>query len=117
MHAFNVFTDILGYRSFERDVLAESMRLVAEAKRGVVVILRQPRPTFVSDILLRRVPEDSDRRRVKEYGVGAQILLDLGIKDMILLTDTPEKKVVALEGYGLNILGTHPIRGRKDAKS
>jgi 3,4-dihydroxy 2-butanone 4-phosphate synthase/GTP cyclohydrolase II len=116
MHAFNVFADLLGYRSYERDVLAESMRLVSEADRGVVVILRQPRPTFVSDILLRRVAEDSDRRRVKEYGVGAQILLDLGIKDMILLTDTPEKKVVALEGYGLNILGTHPIRGRKDAK-
>ena len=45
---------------------------------------------------------------MKEYGVGAQILLDLGVKDMILLTDTPEKKVVALDGYGLNIVGTHP---------
>ena len=54
------------------------------------------------------------RRRVKEYGVGAQILLDLGIRDMILLTDTPEKKIVALDGYGLNIVGTHAIRGRKD---
>jgi 3,4-dihydroxy 2-butanone 4-phosphate synthase/GTP cyclohydrolase II len=49
---------------------------------------------------------------VKEYGVGAQILLDLGISNMTLLTDTPEKKIVALDGYGLNIVGTHPIRGR-----
>ncbi len=114
MHALNIFTDLLGHRSYEQDVLAESMRLVSEAGRGVVVILRQPRPTFVSDIVLRRVPEDIDRRRVKEYGVGAQILLDLGVKDMILLTDTPEKKVVALEGYGINIVGTHPIRERKD---
>ena len=56
-------------------------------------------------------PEAYDRRRVKEYGVGAQILLDLGVKDMILLTDTPEKKIVALEGYDLNIVGTHAIRG------
>jgi 3,4-dihydroxy 2-butanone 4-phosphate synthase/GTP cyclohydrolase II len=60
------------------------------------------------------VQEDIDRRRVKEFGVGAQILLDLGIKDLVLLTDTPEKKIVALGGYGLNIVGTHPIRG-KDA--
>jgi len=30
---------------------------------------------------------------------------------MILLTDTPEKKIVALDGYGLNIVGTHPIKG------
>ena len=115
MHALNIFSDLLGYRPFEQDVLADSMRIVAEAGRGVVVILRQTRPTFVSDVVLRRVAEDIDRRRVKEYGVGAQILLDLGVKDMILLTDTPEKKVVALDGYGLNIVGTHAIRGRKES--
>jgi len=79
-----------------------------------VVLLRQTRPTFVSDVVLRRTQDDIDRRRVKEYGVGAQILLDLGVKEMILLTDTPEKKVVALDGYGLEIVGTHPIRGQKD---
>ena len=89
------------------------MRIVADEGRGVVVVLRQTRPTFVSDLVLRRVADDADRRRVKEYGVGAQILLDLGIKDMILLTDTPEKEVVALDGYGLNIVGTHPIRGKE----
>ena len=48
--------------------------------------------------------------------MGAQILLDLGVKDMILLTDTPEKKVVALDGYGLNIVGVHPIRGQGDER-
>ncbi|HTT83960.1 MAG TPA: 3,4-dihydroxy-2-butanone-4-phosphate synthase [Rhizomicrobium sp.] len=111
MHALNIFTDMLGYASFEKDTLAESMRIVAEAGRGVVVVLRQSRQTFVSDSILRRTAEDADRRRVKEFGVGAQILLDLGISNMILLTDTPEKKVVALEGYGLNIVGTRPIRG------
>jgi 3,4-dihydroxy 2-butanone 4-phosphate synthase/GTP cyclohydrolase II len=116
MHALNIFTDLLGYRPFEEDVLVESMRIVAEAGRGVVVILRQTRPTFVSDVIMRRVPEDIDRRRVKEFGVGAQILLDLGLKDLVLLTDTPEKKVVALDGYGLNIVGTHPIRGRKETQ-
>jgi 3,4-dihydroxy 2-butanone 4-phosphate synthase/GTP cyclohydrolase II len=81
------------------------------------VLLRATRPTFVTDVLTRRTPDDVDRRRVKEYGVGAQILLDLGVKDMILLTDTPEKKIVALDGYDLNIVGTHAIRGAvKDPK-
>jgi 3,4-dihydroxy 2-butanone 4-phosphate synthase / GTP cyclohydrolase II len=111
MHALNIFSDLLHYKSYEKDVLGESMRIIAEEGRGVVVLLRQSRPTFVSDVVLRRVPEDIDRRRVKEYGVGAQILLDLGIENMVLLTDTPEKKAVALDGYGLNIVGTHPIRG------
>jgi len=112
MHAINVFSDILDWAQYERDVLGTSMRIIGEKGRGVVVLLRQSRQTFVTDVLLRRGQEDADRRRVKEYGVGAQILLDLGIKDMLLLTDTPEKKIVALDGYGLNIVGTHPIRGK-----
>ena len=114
MHAINIFSDMLRYKPYEKDVLGESMRIIAEEGRGVVVILRQTRPTFVTDTLLRRMPEDIDRRRIKEYGVGAQILLDLGVQNMILLTDSPEKKAVALDGYGLNIVGTHPIRGQKD---
>ncbi|HXC57358.1 MAG TPA: 3,4-dihydroxy-2-butanone-4-phosphate synthase [Rhizomicrobium sp.] len=111
MHAVNIFSDMLEWKPYERDVLGESMRIIAREGRGVVVLLRTTRPTFVSDVVTRRVAEDIDRRRVKEYGVGAQILLDLGVRDMILLTDTPEKKVVALEGYDLNIVGTHAIRG------
>src|SRR5947209_8784656 len=110
MHALNIFTDMLGHEPYERDILPESMRIVAEAGRGVVVLLRNTRPTFVSDVVQRRTADDTDRRRVKEYGVGAQILLDLGISNMVLMTDTPEKKIVALDGYGLNIAGTHPIR-------
>ncbi|HUB85261.1 MAG TPA: 3,4-dihydroxy-2-butanone-4-phosphate synthase [Rhizomicrobium sp.] len=113
MHAVNIFSDMLSWAPYGKDALTESMRIIAEEGRGVVVLLRTTRPTFVSDILSGRTAEDTDRRRVKEYGVGAQILLDLGIKDMILLTDTPEKKIVALDGYGLNIVGTHPIRGMR----
>ena len=111
MHAINVLNDILADAHSARDRLAESMRIVAHQGRGVVVLLRQARPTFVTDMVLKRLSEE-DRRRVKESGVGAQILVDLGVKNMILLTDTPEKKVVALDGYGLNVVGTHPIRGR-----
>jgi 3,4-dihydroxy 2-butanone 4-phosphate synthase/GTP cyclohydrolase II len=112
MHAVNIFSDMLAWKPYERDVLGESMRIIAEEGRGVVVLLRSTRPTFVTDIVSRKTQDDADRRRVKEYGVGAQILLDLGIENMILLTDTPEKKIVALDGYGLNIVGTHPIRNR-----
>ncbi|MBV9569840.1 MAG: 3,4-dihydroxy-2-butanone-4-phosphate synthase [Alphaproteobacteria bacterium] len=116
MHAINVFSDVLHWAEHEHDVLGAAMRIIGEQGRGVVVLLRSTRPTFVTDVLRQRqerqILDDGDRRRVKEFGVGAQILLDLGVKDMVLLTDTPEKKVVALEGYGLNIVGTQPIRGR-----
>jgi len=111
MHAINVFSDVLNWAEYEHDVLGAAMRIIGEAGRGVVVLLRPTKPTFVTDVLRQRMQDDVDRRRVKEFGVGAQILLDLGVKDMIMLTDTPAKKVVALDGYGLNIVGTHPIRG------
>jgi 3,4-dihydroxy 2-butanone 4-phosphate synthase / GTP cyclohydrolase II len=109
MHAIDIFNDMLGDMGHPHDVLGHAMRLVAQEGRGAVVLLRQNKPTFASDRVLGRVPEDAERHRLKEYGVGAQILLDLGIKDMILLTDTPQKRVVALDGYGLNIVGTRPI--------
>ena len=48
-------------------------------------------------------------RRLVDYGVGAQILTDLGVKNMILLTNT-SKVVVGLEGYGLHILEQRPIK-------
>jgi len=109
MHALNVFSDVLGYKGLQESVLAESLRLIGEEERGVLVLIRETRPTFVSDAVLGRVKDDLERRRLKEYGVGAQILLDIGVKNMILLTNTPEKKVVALEGYDLNIVGTREI--------
>jgi 3,4-dihydroxy 2-butanone 4-phosphate synthase/GTP cyclohydrolase II len=121
MHAINVFSDVLDWAEYEHDVLGAAMRIIGKEGRGVVVLLRSTRPNFVTDVLKQRLEgrsgEDADRRRVKEFGVGAQILLDLGVKDMILLTDTPEKKVVALDGYDLNIVGTHPIRGLRQERA
>jgi 3,4-dihydroxy 2-butanone 4-phosphate synthase/GTP cyclohydrolase II len=111
MHAMNVLSDTLA-EAGSGGRMADCMRIIAERGRGVVVVLRQARPTFVTDQLLHRETETADRRRVKEAGVGAQILLDLGIKNLILLTDTPEKTIVALDGFGLNVVGTHPIRGK-----
>ena len=115
MHAVNIINDMLGNVNYPRDTLGQAMRIIADEGRGVVVVLRQSRPTFITDLLMRNASDDVERRRVKEYGVGAQILLDLGVKDMVLLTDTPAKKVVALEGYDLNIVGTRPIRGKEHA--
>ena len=55
-----------------------------------------------------RAGENPDLEELRDYGVGAQILAELGIHDMILLTNT-HHSLVALEGYGLNIVGERRI--------
>ena len=50
--------------------------------------------------------------RLLDYGIGAQIVADLGLRKIELLSDTP-RTVVALEGYDLKIVGQRPINGNK----
>ena len=89
--------------------LQESMRMVAEAGSGVVVLIREPLPTSLSDRVRRRMgSENVAPRELRDYGVGAQILIDLGVKEMILLSNT-RRTIVGLEGYGLSVVGQRPI--------
>jgi len=111
VHAINVFDDILGATGPRSEILKESMRIISEEGRGVIVLIRDTTATVVSDMLLRK-GESGDHempRRLREYGVGAQILLDLGIHDMVLLSDT-DRSIVGLEGYGLRVVGQRPLR-------
>ena len=110
MHAVNLLDDLLAVRPGKDDVLSRSMELISKEGRGVVVLIRESRSTYISDLLLRSEPKpESAPRRLKEYGVGAQILLDLGVRDMVLLTNSASKTVVGLEGYGLKIVGTRLV--------
>ncbi len=110
MHAVNLMDDLLAVRGGKDDILARSMEAIGKEGRGVVVLLRETRSTYISDLLLRTEPQpDSGQRRLKEYGVGAQILLDLGVRNMVLLTNSASKTVVGLEGYGLRIVGTRIV--------
>jgi 3,4-dihydroxy 2-butanone 4-phosphate synthase / GTP cyclohydrolase II len=110
MHAYNLFDDTLAAKWGQGDVLGESMRMIGKAGRGAIVLIRRNRIAPVSEVLAAsaRTMAD-DHSRLKEYGVGAQILIDLGIESMVLLTNTPGRRVVALEGYGLKIVDTQPV--------
>jgi 3,4-dihydroxy 2-butanone 4-phosphate synthase/GTP cyclohydrolase II len=79
------------------------MRLLAAEKRGVVVLIRESRPTAVSERLRHLLHKERAEPALRDYGIGAQILVDLGVKDMILLSNH-ERTIVGLEGYGLNVV-------------
>ncbi len=101
MHAASPCVDMLGLVPGKSGELQAAMRMIAAEGRGAVVLLRD----MVPSIGLDATPE----RKLKQYGLGAQILAALGLSDLILLSNSPEPNVIGLDGYGLSIVDTKPI--------
>ena len=113
MHTLSIFADILGEDQGDRaGLLHRSMEIIGKEGCGAIVLINRPMGRLMSRAIdikrLVRAGELPDLEELRDYGVGAQILAELGIHDMILLTNT-HHSLVALEGYGLNIVGERPI--------
>ncbi len=105
MHHLNIFSDCLDDAGNSKNsLLKKSFKKIAQNGSGVIVIIRQPQ-----ECLLDLLEKDSTtNQQLRNYGTGAQILTDLGIKNMILLTSS-KKSIIGLEGYGLKITGYKKI--------
>jgi 3,4-dihydroxy 2-butanone 4-phosphate synthase/GTP cyclohydrolase II len=125
VHSECLTGDVFGSRRCDcGPQLHQAMRLIAAAGQGVIVYMRQEGRGIglASKIKAYKLQErgyDTVEANLKlgygmdlrEYGLGAQILVDLGLKTICLLTNNP-KKVVGLEGYGLEIVEQLPIKIR-----
>jgi 3,4-dihydroxy 2-butanone 4-phosphate synthase/GTP cyclohydrolase II len=109
MHVFNFFEDVLSEKSLRSGQLGRAMQLIEKEERGIVVLLRDERQTGLTDFIRYRRGEIPPARiELRNYGIGAQILLDLGVHNLILLSNT-QQNIVGLEGYGLNIVERRDI--------
>jgi 3,4-dihydroxy 2-butanone 4-phosphate synthase/GTP cyclohydrolase II len=107
MHAVDLLDDMTG--SPHWIALHNAMHMIGNAGRGILVLIREHRPTALAErVRLLAAGTPRPQRELRDYGIGAQILLELGVKNMILLTNR-RRTVIGLEGYGLNIVEQRPI--------
>ena len=101
-HALHEASDVLGLGPKSARELPRAMELIAAEGRGVVCLFREPNHALY-DV------QDEGPRTIKQTGLGAQILSKLGLRELILLTDSPRTRYLGLDAYGLTIVGTRPI--------
>jgi 3,4-dihydroxy 2-butanone 4-phosphate synthase/GTP cyclohydrolase II len=105
MHAISIVADVLGQPGPRKRILQRAMAEMGKAGAGIIVVLMADRENGMEQDIRRGIAQETELR---DYGIGAQILADLGVGDMILLTNS-HHNVVAIEGHGLNIVGERAI--------
>lgn len=114
VHTVNLLDDVLGDREQgRRDWVRAAMEMIAKEGRGVLVMIREPPPNRLGDIIRARLAGGPSPVLLRDYGIGAQILLDLGVNEMILISNT-KRTIVGLDGYGLSLVGQRDFPAIED---
>ena len=100
MHSLNIFSDLLNAKN---DDLKKAIDIISKSDNGIIVIIRNPK----KELLIKK-EKPSEKKILKEYGIGAQILIDLGVNKIKLLTSS-SKNIIGIDGFGLEINGTQKI--------
>jgi len=121
MHAHCLLGDVFGATGCNcRQTLEASLQVIAEENRGALIYLHQTSRGFTTEKIgerslltfhrERRVPSPESERTIhREIGLGAQILADLNLKRIRLLTNHP-RRVAALEGFDIEIVEQIPVK-------
>ena len=112
MHQLDIFNDALGETHDRTGLLQGAMLAIEEEGNGLVVLINRRVPNALSRIVGTRIDNagmsPTDVSEMRDYGIGAQVLAELGVHEMVLLTDAPHSPI-ALAGYGLTIVGQRKV--------
>jgi 3,4-dihydroxy 2-butanone 4-phosphate synthase/GTP cyclohydrolase II len=107
MHAVDLLDDMTGGPHWI--AVHNAMHMIGRAGRGAVVLIREHRPTALAERVAQLARNQGPQQEeLRDYGIGAQILLDLGVSNMILLSNR-RRTIIGLEGYGLNVVDQRQI--------
>ena len=113
VHAENIWNDVFNSQGLRSSgSLDTAFRMISENGSGVIIYMRKPEATVNLEGLSAQGQKKADKPTDEEqiqflpdlrhYGLGAQILVDLGVKEIRLLTNNP-RKIVGLDGFGLSV--------------
>ena len=117
VHVISYFDDLIGELGSGNKSLKQTIDLINEAGRGVLILVRDSSSSVINSYLSakdksQKEIEDQKQSELRIFGMGAQILSELGVKDMILLTNT-DWKFMGLDAYGINIVETRFLKDLK----
>jgi len=109
MHRVDFAADMLGHKEQRRDYIPQALKAIADYDgAGVAVFIRDSNPSWLSERYGAEPGADHGANVLRDYGVGAQILLDLGVRDMELLSNSATV-LPGSGGYGLRIVGRRAL--------
>ncbi|WP_374387858.1 3,4-dihydroxy-2-butanone-4-phosphate synthase [Sandaracinobacter sp.] len=106
VHVVNAFADLFHEAGGRSGLIGKAMNCIAAEGSGVLILIRDSRADGLSQQMKARGMGEFNT--VRELGVGSQILVDLGVDEMELLT-TGHRAYVGLEGYGLKVVSERPL--------
>lgn len=107
MHKLDITKDIFEEKNIFNDEISKSFKIIEKKESGAIVLINGNMAPQIDKIFNRRADE-KNKLELREYGVGAQILSNIGIQKIILLTNS-KKKIIALEGFNLEIVSQENI--------
>jgi len=109
MHRVDFAADMLGHVEARREHIPKALQAISNHDgAGVAVFIRDPNPGWLSERYGDDSIADHKANTLRDYGIGAQILLDLGVRDILLLSSSAPL-LPASAGYGLKIVGRLPL--------
>ncbi len=107
MHKLDITKDVFEEKNLFGDEISKSFKIIEERGSGAIVLINSDMAPKIEKIFNRRETKDN-KLELREYGVGAQILLELGLRKIILLSNS-NKKIIALDGFNLEIVDQEKI--------